>query len=79
MKVYNGVKHEMGWSSCDLYGRVEDAWFEVLDVINSKRMDGHDMYDQWLILVERRINDLLTTLGSCPMTLTEQVLEEDVI
>lgn len=65
-KIYNSKEHEIYWSSSDVLCPVEDALWELRDIINAKRMDGHMRMDQWYMKVELRLNDLLDALIECP-------------
>lgn len=43
-KVYNTKTNELRWED-DIAGVVEDAWFEITEILAVKKLDGHDMYD----------------------------------
>lgn len=78
-KVCSGRKHEIRWED-DICAIVEDAWFEVLDVLNSKyRVDGHDTYDQWLMKVEFRLKDLIDTLNEDPTEIQDTLEYKQIL
>lgn len=65
-KVYDTKQKKMVWVDDGITCAVEDAWFEVCDVLAVNKLDGHDMYDQWLMKVEDRLHALLDVLGDEP-------------
>lgn len=73
-KMYDTKRNKYRWSQGEIVCVVEDAWFEVLDVLNSMgRIDGHDAEDQWLMKVEVRLKDLLGTLAEDPKSLQDEI------
>lgn len=66
-KVYDTKQKKMVWVDDGIMCAVEDAWFEVSDVLAVNKLDGHDMYDQWLIKVEDRLRALLDVLNAEPI------------
>lgn len=44
-KVYDTKQKKMVWVDDGITCAVEDAWFEVCDVLAVNKLDGHDMYD----------------------------------
>lgn len=77
-KVYNARKNDLRWED-DIYCVVEDAWFEVLDVLNAKKLDGHNMDDQWLMKVEMRLRDLMNTLAEDPMDMEQAIQYKEIL
>ena len=76
-KVFNRKTKEIMWED-DICCRVEDAWFEVLDVLNGKRLDGHKRDDQWLMKVEMRLHDLINTLNEDPTPVEDIVYTVEI-
>ena len=75
-KYYNVKNHEVYWSDSDIVCPLEDAWFELTDFLATKRLDGHDMQDQWYMLVERKMKELLEVLSSNPLDETDPAIHE---
>ena len=71
-KVYNTKTNSLRWED-DISGVVEDAWFEITEILAVKKLDGHDMYDQWLMAVELRVKDLMDTLNDSPYTYEDMI------
>jgi hypothetical protein len=72
-KVYDKKNDKLAWSYSEIICPLEDAWFEVLDVLNTNKLDGHDIDDQWLMKVELRMKDLLDTLSEKEYNLDEEL------
>lgn len=66
-KFYNEKTNEIYWSDADIYCPLEDAWFQLLEFLAVKKLDGHDVYDQWYMAVERKIRELLDVLAESPV------------
>lgn len=67
-KFFDTKKREVFWSDNDIYGPLEDAYFELSDFIALKKLDGHDERDQWYMLVQLKMAELIDALNSSPMT-----------
>lgn len=65
-KIYDKVKHDIMWSDCDIYGPIEDAYWELSEVLATKKLDGHDMRDQWYMTIHRKLAELLDVMEECP-------------
>ena len=71
-KFYNSKEKKMKWVVDDgVVCAVEDMWFEVCDVLATNKLDGHDIYDQWLMKVEDRLHALLDVLEQEPTYIVE--------
>lgn len=66
-KFFDTKKREVYWSDNDIYAPLEDAYFELSDFIALKKLDGHDAYDQWYMLVELKMAELIDALNNSPM------------
>jgi hypothetical protein len=61
-KIYDGKMKKYRFVNDGLVCAVEDAWFEVSDILAENRLDGHDEYDQWLMKLGDRLGLLLDVL-----------------
>lgn len=75
-KFYNAKTKEIYWTDADIYCPLEDAWFQLTDFLALKKLDGHDMNDQWYMAVERKMSELLTTLRECPIDELDESVKE---
>lgn len=79
-KFYNKKTNQILWGDDDIICPLEDAWSELREYIATKKLDGHDMYDQWLMKVEMKMDELLTVLveeaPSCVPDFTDKNIEE---
>ena len=66
-KFYNTKRNEVVWSDNDLFAPVEDAYFELSDFIAMKKLDGHDLKDQWYMLVCHMLGELIEVLDKNPI------------
>lgn len=66
MKAYDVKEKKMKWVDDGTICAIEDAWFEVCDVLATNKLDGHDTYDQWLMRVEDRLHALIDVLNCEP-------------
>lgn len=73
-KVYDTKKHEVYWTASDIVCPLEETYWELLDFIATKRLDGHDMRDQWYMAVHSKLQELLDLLEKDP---TDE-LDEDI-
>lgn len=71
-KVYSPKEKEILWQD-DITPIVEEAWFEICDILAVKKLDGHDIYDQWLMKVEIRLRDLVDALNSYDYKIDEEI------
>ena len=62
MKIYNKLTKEIRWED-DVSSFIDDIWYDVVEVLAQKRLDGHDEYDQWLMAVEHDLRHLRHTLA----------------
>lgn len=65
-KLYNKETHEVYWSGGDILAAVEENYWELLDFMNAKKLDGHDMKDQWYMLVCAKLDELIDALNENP-------------
>lgn len=65
-KVYDTKKKQTYWTSSDIACPLEDAYWELSDFLAVKRLDGHDMRDQWYMKVHQKMGELLDALGADP-------------
>lgn len=69
------------WGDDDIICNLEDAYFELSDYMATKHLDGHDMYDQWLMKVHTKFSELLDALsegnekGVAPDVLNDHIKE----
>lgn len=75
-KVFLPKQKEIIWQD-DIYCAIEDAMWEIREVLADKKLDGHDTYDQWLMAVERDISRLLDTLDEGRGTMDRYQLSYD--
>lgn len=75
-KLYNTRTNDIYWSANDIYCAVEEAYWELSDFIAVKRLDGHDMTDQWYMRVHAKLDELLEALGKCPIDETNPDIKE---
>ena len=85
MKIYNAKEHRTLYSlNPDLYFDIEEEYFQLLDVLASERLNGHDRYTQWMMKLETRYKDLLETfreLDDCPQSqfITDMVANSHIL
>ena len=65
-KVYDTKKHEIYWTASDIVCPLEEVYWELLDFIAVKRLDGHDRRDQWYMAVHAKMQELLDLLEKDP-------------
>lgn len=66
-KLYDKKKGEVIWSDSDIVCLVEEAYWELSDFLAIKRLDGHDMTDQWYMNVHKKLDELLDVLMKNPI------------
>ena len=66
-KLYHTGKNEIYWSDCEIVCPLEEEYFELSDFIAVKRLDGHDKYDQWYMLVHAKMGELIDLLNQSPI------------
>ena len=62
MKIYNRMTKEIRWED-DISELLKEAWFDIGEILAEKSLNGHDEYDQWLMMVEHDLHHLLNTLA----------------
>ena len=65
-KVYDIKRKVTYWTASDIACPLEDAYWELSDFLAVKRLDGHDMRDQWYMKVHQKMGELLDALGDDP-------------
>lgn len=66
-KFYDKKKQDLVWSDCDIYAVVEDAYWELSDFLATKKLDGHNINDQWYMAVHRKLGELIDVLADSPI------------
>lgn len=66
-KLYNRKTKEIYWSDDDIICPIEDAYFELTDFIAMKKLDGHDVFDQWYMRVQAKMGELLDLMNNSPI------------
>lgn len=66
-KFYDKKKKDLVWSDCDISCVVEDAYWELSDFLAIKKLDGHNINDQWYMAVHRKLGELIDILGESPI------------
>lgn len=66
-KFYDHANNNIYWSDEDIACVVEDAYFELSDFLALKRLDGHDICDQWYMAVHRKLSELMDVLDDSPL------------
>lgn len=79
-KIYDKKRKEILWEDQDgdFLCYLEETWWEVCDVLATKKLDGHDTYDQWLMRVERDMDRLLDTLNSYDPTAAD-IIDREIL
>lgn len=75
-KIYNKKTNEIMWSDLDFCCQIEEAYWELLDFINCKKLDGHDMRDQWYMKMANKFKELLDVMDECPIDETDPDIKE---
>ena len=66
-KHYNTNTHDIYYTCEDLWGALEDEYFELDEFLALKKLDGHDVHDQWYMLVHRKMAELLDVMNQEPI------------
>ena len=75
-KIYNTTTNEIMWSDLDVYGYIEDAYWELTSFMNYKRLDGHDERDQWYMAMANKLNELIDLMDDCPINEADPDIKE---
>lgn len=63
-KLYDAKLHKIRYSlPADLYFAIEEAYFELSEVLAVEKLDGHDRYDQWQMKLEMKMSELLDAIN----------------
>lgn len=71
-KYYNKKNHDIYWTDDDIACPLEEAYWELHDYIAVKRLDGHDIIDQWYIKMDYKMAELIDIMAECPIDLTDE-------
>lgn len=63
-KIY--TNNDIYWSDAEIYAPIEDAYWELSEMLALKRLDGHNPHDQWYMAVHRKLSELLDVLDENP-------------
>ena len=74
MKIYNKTTKEIRWED-DISPMLEEVWLDITETLAQKHLDGHNEYDQWLMMVEHDLHKLMLTLREREYSLSEMASE----
>lgn len=64
MKLFDTKKRKIMYQlNPDLYFLLDDEYMELMDVLASERLDGHDRLDQWMMKLAIKMEELLDVMG----------------
>lgn len=75
-KVYNTKTNTIYWSDYDIACAVEEAYWELHEFLALKRLDGHDMQDQWYMAMAAKMDELIELMNKCPLNEADPNVKE---
>lgn len=66
-KFYDTKTGEVIWSDNDVFLPAVYAYNELSDFLATKKLDGHDERDQWYMLIQRKLGELVAALYKNPV------------
>ena len=75
-KIYNTKTHKIMWSDADIFCAVEDSFVELEAFLAAKRLDGHNVEDQWYMAMYNKLDELIELMAKCPIDETDPDIKE---
>ena len=66
-KFYDTKTREVIWSDNDVFSPAVYAYNELSSFLATKKLDGHDERDQWYMLVQQKLGELVAALYKNPV------------
>lgn len=77
MKLYNTKEHRLLYGlNPDLYFDLVEEHDQLMDVLATEKLDGHNRYTQWMMELEHRMADLIRCIDGLEDSANDRYISE---